>query len=59
MKRLLVVLAATALASGSGLAATALAAPRSPANPAGHSSDILGIVHAAFRRSSRADPAAT
>ena len=46
MKRLLVIAAATALASGSGLAATALASPPSPANPAGHSSDIRGIVHA-------------
>ena len=46
MKRLLVIAAATALASGSGLAATALAAPPSPANPAGHSSDIRGVVHA-------------
>ena len=46
MKRLFVIAAATAIASGSGLAATALAAPPSPANPAGHSSDIRGIVHA-------------
>ena len=46
MKRLLVIAAASAIASGSGLAATAIAAPPSPASPAGHSSDIRGIVHA-------------
>ena len=45
MKRLLVIAAATAIASGSGLAATAVAAPPSPANPVGHSSDIQGVVH--------------
>jgi len=46
VKRLLVLAAAAALASSSGLAASALAAPPSPDRPAGHSSDIRGIVHA-------------
>ena len=46
MKRLLVLAAATAVAAGTGLGTTALAAPPSPANPAGHSTDIRGIVRA-------------
>jgi len=44
VKRLALVASAAALMAGTGLGATALAAPPSPERSAGHSSELLGVV---------------